>query len=58
MNKIKKETIQEIYEIAKSSKENKNRTGKNPYFYPITFPESIEIDDKEDWELAEKVYEG
>jgi len=41
----------------KTFKENKNRTGKNPYFYPITFPESIEIDNKEDWELAERVYE-
>ena len=41
----------------KTFKENNNRTGKNPYFYPITFPESIEIDDKEDWELAKRVYE-
>ena len=40
----------------KTFKENKNRTGKNPYFYPITFPESVEIDDKEDWELAKRVY--
>ena len=41
----------------KTFKENRNRTGKNPYFYPITFPESIEIDNKEDWELAKRVYE-
>jgi len=40
----------------KTFKENKNRTGKNPCFYPITFPESIEIDDREDWELAKRVY--
>ena len=42
----------------KTFKENNNRTGKNPHFYPIGFPECVEIDDKEDWELAEKVYEG
>ena len=41
----------------KTFKENNNRTGKNPYFYPIVFPESVEIDDKEDWELAKRVYE-
>ena len=40
----------------KTFKENNNRVGKNPYFYPITFPESVEIDDKEDWELAKRVY--
>lgn len=38
-------------------KENNNRTGKKPYFYPINFPESIEIDNKADFELARKVYE-
>ena len=41
----------------KTFKENNNRTGKNPYFYPIVFPESVEIDNKEDWELAKRVYE-
>ena len=41
----------------KTFKENNNRTGKNPYFYPKTFPESIEIDNYKDWELAERVYE-
>ena len=40
----------------KTFKENNNRVGKNPYFYPITFPESVEIDNKEDWELAKRVY--
>tara|TARA_Y100000310_G_scaffold337644_1_gene425259 strand:- start:877 stop:1530 length:654 start_codon:yes stop_codon:yes gene_type:complete len=40
----------------KTFKENKNRTGKNPYFYPLSFPENIEIDNKEDWELAKRVY--
>tara|TARA_B100000700_G_scaffold326280_1_gene437354 strand:- start:5261 stop:5917 length:657 start_codon:yes stop_codon:yes gene_type:complete len=35
-------------------KECKNRTGKNPYFYPIPFPESIEIDTHEDLEIAKK----
>jgi CMP-N-acetylneuraminic acid synthetase len=38
-------------------KEYNNRTGKNPYFYPISFPESIEIDNDEDWKLAKRVYE-
>ena len=41
----------------KTFKENNNRTGKNPYFYPLTVPESIEIDNVEDWYLAERVYE-
>ena len=42
----------------KTFKENNNRTGKNPYFYPLSIPESIEIDNEEDWNLAEKVYEN
>ena len=33
---------------------NKHRTGKNPYFYPLSFKESIEIDYIEDYELALK----
>lgn len=41
----------------KTFKENNNRTGKNPYFYPLTVPESIEIDDADDWYLAKSVYE-
>ncbi len=41
----------------KTFKENNNRTGKNPYFYPIIFPESIEIDNEPDFELARRVYE-
>ena len=32
---------------------NKNRTSENNYFYPITFPESIEIDTLNDFRLAE-----
>ncbi len=32
---------------------NKNRTSNNNCFYPITFPESIEIDTLEDFRLAE-----
>tara|TARA_A100001391_G_scaffold110084_2_gene73937 strand:+ start:331 stop:984 length:654 start_codon:yes stop_codon:yes gene_type:complete len=42
----------------KSFKENNNRTGKNPYFYPLTPPESIEIDDADDWYLAKSIYEN
>jgi N-acylneuraminate cytidylyltransferase len=38
-------------------KEYNNRTGNNPYFYPITFPESVEIDYESDFELARRVYE-
>ncbi|MAG02132.1 hypothetical protein CMI42_02240 [Candidatus Pacearchaeota archaeon] len=41
----------------KTFKENNNRTGKNPYFYSLTVPESIEIDDVDDWYLAKSVYE-
>ena len=37
-------------------KENNNRTGQNPYFYPITFPESVEIDNEPDFKLARGVY--
>ena len=32
---------------------NKNRTSENNYFYPIAFPESIEIDTLNDFRLAE-----
>jgi len=38
----------------KTFKENKNRTGKNPFFYTIQMPESIEIDTYEDLELAQR----
>ncbi len=37
-------------------KRYKNRTGQNPYFYPIEYPESIEIDNLEDLEVAEAYY--
>lgn len=39
----------------KMFKKFKNRAGNNPYFYPLNFPESIEIDNKEDFELAKAV---
>jgi len=32
---------------------NKNRTSENNYFYPINFPESVEIDTLDDFKLAE-----
>ena len=32
-----------------------NRVGKKPYFYEITFPESIEIDTIEDLKLAQTI---
>ena len=32
---------------------NKNRTSDNNYFYPIKFPESVEIDTLDDFKLAE-----
>ena len=38
----------------KTFKEYKNRVGVNPYFYPLDFKESIEIDNEEDFKLAEK----
>ena len=41
----------------KTFKENNNRVGKNPYFYPITFPESVEIDNRIDWEITKRIYE-
>jgi CMP-N-acetylneuraminic acid synthetase len=37
-------------------KESNNRTGKNPFFYPLGFPENIEIDYKEDLRMARAVY--
>jgi len=40
----------------KTFKLYKNRTGKNPYFYPIEFPENVEIDNKEHWKLTEGVH--
>ena len=39
----------------KMFKKFKNRTGEKPYFYPLAFPECIEIDNKEDFELAKAV---
>jgi CMP-N-acetylneuraminic acid synthetase len=33
----------------------KNRIGKNPFYYELSFPESIEIDNKEDFYLARKI---
>ena len=41
----------------KTFKENNNRTGNNPCFFPIGFPEDIEIDYEEDWNLTERIYE-
>jgi N-acylneuraminate cytidylyltransferase len=38
----------------KTFKENKNRVGKNPYYYPLDFKESIEIDNYEDYEISKK----
>ena len=35
-------------------KKNKNRIGDNPYFYPLSFKESIEIDNETDFEIAKK----
>ena len=32
-----------------------NRIGKNPYYYELKFPESVEIDNKEDLDLARKI---
>jgi CMP-N-acetylneuraminic acid synthetase len=29
-----------------------SRVGKNPYFYPISKIESIDIDTEDDWEFA------
>jgi len=29
-----------------------NRIGQNPYFYPIAFPENLDIDTEDDWEMA------
>lgn len=42
----------------KTFKENKNRTGKNPFFYTMQMPESIEIDTYEDLELARRWVSG
>jgi len=33
----------------------KNRIGKNPFYYELSFPESIEIDDEEDLYLARNI---
>ena len=38
----------------KTFKENNNRTGSNPFFYPLSFEEAIEIDTYEDLELARR----
>ena len=41
----------------KTFKEGNNRVGKKPYFYPINFPESVEIDYEPDFEMARSIYE-
>jgi len=38
----------------KTFKENNNRVGKKPYYYPLDFKESIEIDNMIDLEIAKK----
>ena len=40
----------------KTFKKNKNRTGKNPFFYALKGRESIEIDNTEDFELAKRYF--
>jgi CMP-N-acetylneuraminic acid synthetase len=37
-------------------KETGNRVGKVPYFFPLEFPENIEIDYKEDLRVARAIY--
>ena len=39
----------------KTFKKYNNRIGKNPYYYELKFPESVEIDNKEDLDLARKI---
>lgn len=34
-----------------------NRIGKNPFYYEVNFPESIEIDTNQDLKLARAIYE-
>ena len=36
----------------KTFKKYNNRIGNNPYYYKLKFPESVEIDNKEDLNLA------
>ena len=42
----------------KTFKEKNNRTGSNPFFYPLSFEEGIEIDTHEDLELARRWANG
>ena len=39
----------------KTFKKYNNRIGTNPYYYELKFPESVEIDNKEDLYLARKI---
>ena len=39
----------------KTFKKYNNRIGNNPYYYELKFPESVEIDNKEDLNLARKI---
>ena len=39
----------------KTFKKYNNRIGKNPYYYELKFPESVDIDNKEDLNLARKI---
>jgi CMP-N-acetylneuraminic acid synthetase len=42
----------------KTFKETNNRIGNNPYFYTLSTPEQIEIDNYDDLKLATLVYKG
>ena len=39
----------------KTFKKYNNRIGKKPYYYELKFPESVEIDNKEDLDLAMRI---
>ncbi len=42
----------------KTFKQLNNRIGKNPYYYPLSVPENIEIDNYDDLKLAKLVKKG
>ena len=38
-------------------RKTKMRVGMNPYFYPLSFPVNLDIDNEDDWKLVNKVIE-
>jgi len=68
-NPIKLEQTQDLPEIYEENsafymfennviKKYNNRIGINPYFYPINFPENLDIDTEDDWKILINIFKN